>query len=155
MAQSNPITIIVQASGRLKSYHLPVESVTIASLPLSYLLFVFGLPSWSVFISIIGTCIIAHVVRLWCLKRMFDFSITTYCRTLLLPGLVILLTAIAFVVLIHAYIPAGYYRLIILILAVPVIVIGFVYLIGVDSQERLLVRQSFNAIIKHKLCHKP
>lgn len=155
MAQSNPITIIVQASGRLKSYHLPVESVTIASLPLSYLFFVFGLPSWFVFVSIISTCLIAHVVRLWCLKHMFDFSITRYCRTLLLPGAIVVLVSVAFVLLIHYYIPTEYYRLIILLLAIPSIVAGLVYLIGVDSQERTIVRQSFNTIIKHKLCHKP
>ena len=136
MAQSNPITIIVQASGQLKNYHLPVECVTIASLPLSYMLFSFGLPPYSVFISIIGTCIVAHVVRLYCLRRMFAFSIRNYCLTLLLPGLITLLICVALVFAIRFFIQADYSRLIILLITTPAIVTGFAYLMN-------------------KLCHKP
>ena len=71
LALNNPITIIIQATGHVREYHLPVESITLMCIPISWLLFRYGFPSVYVFVVMIGVCLAAHVVRLICLNRYF------------------------------------------------------------------------------------
>ena len=54
MAMNNPITAVIQAIGKVKAYHVRVDSITLLSLPLTWCLFASGLPPYSVFYSMIG-----------------------------------------------------------------------------------------------------
>lgn len=86
----HPITIILQAAGYVKQYHLASESVTLLSFPLSYILFKLGLPAWTTFASMIGVSAIAHIVRIICLNRYYKMvSIKKYAFSFLLPGILI------------------------------------------------------------------
>ena len=49
----NPITIIIQATGKVKEYHLAVESFTLLCLPITYVLFRLGLPASATFYAMI------------------------------------------------------------------------------------------------------
>lgn len=86
----NPITAIIQATGKIKYYSIFVESITILCVPLSWLMFRLGFPSYYAFVSMIGTCSIAHAVRLACLKRLYpQFSYERYAIKFFIPGVVI------------------------------------------------------------------
>ena len=62
----NPITIIMQASGHVKEYHVPVEGFMLLCLPLTWLLFKLGMPAFSLLLTMIGITIVAHGIRLLC-----------------------------------------------------------------------------------------
>lgn len=75
----NPITIIMQAAGKVKEYHFPVESITLLCLPTTWGLFMLGFPPYYVCISMISICLLAHIVRIWCLRSHYQyFSLAAY-----------------------------------------------------------------------------
>ncbi len=92
-ALNNPISTIVQATGRIRKYFIIVESVVFLSLPISYLLFYLGLPAQSTFWVSIGIFTLAHYVRLVILKKMIQFSINEYFIKTILPMFGTIITA--------------------------------------------------------------
>lgn len=150
MALSGPLTVIMQASGFIKQYHLPVESVTLMCLPLTYLLFRLGLPPYSVFYAMIGTCLLAHVVRLLCLRHYYPhFSLRQYVWSLTVPAVLIAAIAAAVAAGLHTSISAPLLRAVVVSIAVPVATGLCVLLFGINRQERQLLVSMVNR--RHKL----
>lgn len=69
---SAPITTILQAAGRVREYHLLVETITILSLPLAYVLLLRGSNPACVCWSIIICITLAHLFRI---ERLWRFYI--------------------------------------------------------------------------------
>lgn len=90
LSVSEPITTIAQAAGKVKKYHGLVDSFTLLTLPLTYIVFKLGLePQWGFVISIV-IFIIAHVMRLFVLCSFHDFSIREYTIKFIKPCLLTL-----------------------------------------------------------------
>ena len=139
-AISNPITIIMQASGHVKEYHFPVESIMLCSLPLAWLLFILHFESYTVFVAMISTCIIAHTVRLICLKHYHhSFLIMNYIRSFIIPGIFITLLAIACIFLIQRNITDLNICFILVLVIVPTLILLTAYTIGISKKERELL----------------
>ena len=148
MSLHNPITTIIQASGSIRRYTLFVESVTILNIPACWLLFKLGLPSWSLFATMISLCILAHIMRLYHLRRICPaFTYSGYATTFLLPG--ILITAIAALVGtgICRVAEAGILRLALHFTLLPLATIVLIYLVGINRQEKQTIVQ----IIRKKI----
>lgn len=154
LAMNGPITTLVQATGRIKEYHISVESVTLLCIPVTLLFFYLDTPSWGVFYSMISLCILAHLVRLFCLHRCYPpFSILHYFTTLILPAFIICILSVFFAFLLHKSIELTYLRLGAVLFITPFITLSCVWLIGMNQQERV---QTFRIIISiiHKLYRK-
>ena len=83
---SNPITIIIQATGNVKQYHLLIEPIILLSIPASWLLLRAGFSSVYTCYAIFAFCLIAHFVRLERLKRYYPFvSYLTMLKQIVLP----------------------------------------------------------------------
>ncbi|MCQ2347268.1 MAG: MATE family efflux transporter [Paludibacteraceae bacterium] len=65
----NPITIIMEAAGRVKEYHLPVEISILLCVPISWILLSHGANIESPLWVMIGMTIIAHLIRCIVLAR--------------------------------------------------------------------------------------
>ena len=92
MSLNNPISIIIQAIGRVKEYHIPVEIFTLLCVPVTYLLFKFGFPAYSTYIVMIIAAVASHGIRLICLKKFYKhFSYSEYFKSFLVPALLITL----------------------------------------------------------------
>lgn len=101
LALNNPITIIMQAAGKVRQYFVPVEIASLLCLPLTLLFFKIGMSAnWGI-VSMIGTCFISHIIRLICLQHYYPpFSIIYYSKSLLLPAtMIIILGVIVFTIL--------------------------------------------------------
>lgn len=91
LALHNPITTIIQATGNIRKYSMYVESMTILCLPVSWVLFKLGMPSYYVFVTMIGLCILAHIIRLLMLQTSIsDLTASKYLARLVLPGILII-----------------------------------------------------------------
>lgn len=92
---SNPITTIVQAANKVKIYHLLVDSFSLITLPIIYLLFKFDYsPVFAYGVSVVVFSI-AHFLRLAILKNVIDYSLKVYFIKCLIPILfTVLLCAI-------------------------------------------------------------
>lgn len=64
-----PFTTVLEAAGKVKEYHLPVELSILLSIPVSWVLLANGAPVLSVAYSLIGGVVLAHIVRLIVMKK--------------------------------------------------------------------------------------
>lgn len=155
LAMHHPITIVMQASGHIKEYHLPVESITLMCFPLTWLFFHCNLPAYSVFLSMTAVCLVAHLVRLYCLKRFYDvFSIREYLLSFVLPAISILFVNSVIALVISSNIENALWSLIISALCIPSFVFLSTYLLGISPKERVLLSSMTKNIINRKICHK-
>lgn len=137
LAMNNPITIIVQATGKIKKYHLCVESITLMTLPVSWILFHYKYESHHIFTSMIGLCLVAHIVRLFCLKNTYkSFSIKKYISTFALPALLITFIGTSLYLYIYQDVSCCAYRLLYEIIGLPIILLALIYIIGLNKIEK-------------------
>lgn len=155
LAMHSPITIIMQASGHIKEYHLPVESVTLLCLPLTWILFRFQLPAYSVFISMISVCLVAHVIRLVCLRHFYMFfSIKEYTLSFAFPAISILaLSSLALYQISH-HIDNSLSLFSVSFLGIPAIVFSLAYLLGINTKERYIIKDMLQPILSKLTCQK-
>ena len=69
LLMATPITTILEAAGRVKEYHLPVEIAILLSVPASWVLLAYGAPVISVVYALIGAATLAYGVRWIILKK--------------------------------------------------------------------------------------
>ena len=64
-----PITTVLEAAGKVKEYHLPVELSILLSVPVSWMLLANNAPVLSVVYSLTGGVVLAHIVRLIVMRK--------------------------------------------------------------------------------------
>jgi O-antigen/teichoic acid export membrane protein len=90
MSLNNPISIIIQAIGCVKEYHVSVEIFTLLCVPITYILFKYDFPAYSTYIVMIIAAVASHCIRLICLKKFYIyFKYSEYFKSFLLPALLI------------------------------------------------------------------
>lgn len=152
LALHSPITIIMQATNKIKQYHLAVESITVLCLPVTWVLFRIGLPSYFVFISMITICSLAHIIRLICLKYFFqDFSISIYLFSFVFPAVIITIICFAGIYSIQHYMMHGWLHLIgsAAISTTLTAILGFLF--GLNKEEKSYLKDKAVPLIKEKL----
>lgn len=153
LSMNNPITAIIQATGKVKAYHLKVESITLLCLPISYVCFTLHLPSYFALISMIVVSILAHIVRLFCLHEYYQqFSISSYLKSLVIPGVLILTLGIVSSCLLHQNIEHNTLRVIIVFLYSPIFFIVSALLIGTNKTEKKVIYNYVNSFIAKRIC---
>ena len=151
LAMNSPITIIIQATGRIKDYHLYVESVILMCIPISWLFFTLKWPPYSVFVSMISVVLLAHVVRLVCLRFFFKkFSLRQYVFSFLAPALLVTAISSAGAYYIHKEISQPLYQFLTVFLFSPICVFTLVYVIGISRREKQLLGDFVKKYISRK-----
>lgn len=137
LVMHNPITTIIQSTGQISKYYFFVETINILTLPLSWCLFKLGYSSYYIFVSIISTCIIAHVVRLICLKLVYrHFSFTNYVLSLILPGLVIAFVGGIVAYTLHCCFDEAILQVVAVFAASPLVILLLTLVLGLTRTER-------------------
>lgn len=139
---NNPITIILEASGHVKEYHLPVEIIMFMCFPLSWFMLSCGLPADSVLWTMIGVCLIAHLERVVILQKYHhSFSMREYLISFCLPVAVIGGISSLVALAIHHSIDVIWIRFLAIIIATPSIIFILGYLIGINQKEKTIVNE--------------
>ena len=151
IAMQNPITIIMQASGNIRLYHLLAETVLLMCLPISWVLFRMGMPAYIVLISMISVSIVAHMTRLYCLNRNYRyFSVSDYLFKFSVPYILFALVSFAAAFMLHRVVGIVAVRFV-AVLAVPALILSaFVYLGGLTVAEKAYVNKLISKILKPK-----
>lgn len=151
MAMNNPITIIMEASGHVKEYHLLVDGAMLFCLPISFLLLLWGLPSYSVLCSMIGVCVVAHILRLFCMRHFYEsLSIVDYFVFLVIPGLLIGLMGAMVAFLLHVEIENVLLRFMSIVVLLPLTIIFLSFFIGMNRKERYLAKCFVKSLRKQR-----
>lgn len=148
MAMHSPITIIMHAAAKVKVYHSVSESVMLLCLPVAWLLFSLGFPAASCFLSMIVVSLLAHLARLYCLKRYYPpFSYRVYFCSLVLPAFLITVFSLAIAYACHLLPVAPLWRLLMVGIGAVLPLFVLVYAVGLKAEERVMVRRMVASII--------
>lgn len=149
LAMNNPITIIIHAIGKMKYYSLSVESITILSLPLSWIFLKLGKPAPYVFTSLIGSIILAHIVRIICLKRYYQgFHIYSYIKEIIIRSLIVVLLICFIFSQLNRLFTSNTFNSIIVLCVCFVFTLTLGYFIGLNSTERKMIKNLILSKVK-------
>lgn len=150
MALNNPISIIIQATGKVKEYHIAVEFITLSCVPISYVLFKMGFPVDTSYLAMIASALFAHIIRLICLKKFyFQFCYKTYISDFLLPALLSLLLSTSIVLAINCLINIDFYRILIVFVSSILFVLFFFYILGLNKNDRIVLQNFIQLYLKN------
>lgn len=148
MSLNNPISIIIQATGHVKEYHVAVEVFTLSCVPVTYILFKYGYQAYYSYVVMIIAAIAAHIVRLICLKKYYKpFSYSEYTKSFLLPALAITIIASSFLSFLHRSVISTELRVSAVVLFSVVSVGLLTFFLGLSKMEKDVIK---NLIIYRK-----
>lgn len=143
-----PITIIMQATGNVKKYFVPVESFTLLCMPLTYLFFKFGFSADSTFYIMVFVFSLAHVMRLIVLKRnILSFCIKDYVLHFVIPAVLITSIVSAIIFFIRSFVDNVYIRLLVVLIVSTFLIILLAAFVALNKQERNMMFK----LIKRKI----
>lgn len=90
---NTPVTIVVNATGRISRYLCVTSAIILMIVPVSWLLLRLGFDAPSVYVVSIVMCTVNQAVSVILLKRVFDYSISRYLRRIILPCLLLVTAA--------------------------------------------------------------
>ena len=92
-----------------------------------------------------GVCIIAHIVRLLCLKECYHtFSIRNYFGTFIIPASAITVIGSLIYKYMHEVNTIDVIRLLMEVIILPIILIALTYMVGLNKMEK----NTFNKYIR-------
>lgn len=151
LSLNNPISIIIQATGNIRNYSTLVEIPTLLCFPVTWLFFSLGFPAETAFYIMIIAISISHIIRLLCLKRLFDtFSYRDYLCKFLLPAILICLIASFTLSVLHMFFSSELSRLVISIIVCALVVCTLSFFIGLSKSERQIVKSLLMKIWSRK-----
>lgn len=139
---ATPLSIIVHASGKMRTFQIVCSLVIISVVPLSYI--VAKLWNDAAIVISIGlfTTILAQLVRLLLIKNIIKFSILSYCVKVFIPTtIVFLLSCIAALLVNRISIENLEFWGVLMKIGLNVIVcLIVIYIIGLSKTEKNLVK---------------
>ena len=136
----NPITIIVQATGKVKLYSIIVETMTVLCLPVSWGIFKMGFPPPYLFYTMITMCFVAHIVRLLILKRIYpNFRLSEDILRNILPAIVTFSITYSSILYFHLQIHNVILRLLVVSITSPILTMLIAYFINTSHEERRFI----------------
>lgn len=142
----NPLTILIQAIGKLKNYYLYSEIPTLLCPIVTLLLYRKGLPVQSIYYVMIGTITVAQIVRVWCVKTVYQkFNVLNYFLSFLVPAILnTIVTIVTVEIYNHVY---GNNVLISIIISIIVTILQLL-LYGLSKKEKIVCVDIAKSIIR-------
>ena len=136
----NPITIIMQAIGKVKQYFVPVESSTLICLPLTYYLYKGGFAPEYAYYCMIFVALVSHLIRLICLNKYYNsFSFKKYFLSFALPAVFIAFLCTIISLFVSTLVDNSFLRLLLLMVINSITLIILVLYLGLESSERDII----------------
>jgi O-antigen/teichoic acid export membrane protein len=154
---SYPIVTAAQATGKIKLYQAVVGGILLLNVPVAWIVLFMGAPAYSVMIVAIVLTFIACIARLLILKRLIDYSIRQFFRTVIIPICVISVVSAILPIILCYILPQNIVRLC-LVIALSIISVGiYSYFMALNRIERQKVKSLFSKYIlrknyKHETC---
>lgn len=88
-SMSNPISTAVNATGKIKTFHLGLTFLQISSLPIGYIILKIGMPPYSVFVLCLLITLFAAVARIVILCRVLNLKLSDFAYNVLFRCLLV------------------------------------------------------------------
>lgn len=144
---NTPLSQVIQAVGKLKTYQIVRSLVILLILPISWITLKFGADPTVVFIVSILVSVINQAVSMCLLRRVYEYSYKSYVFNILLPCFLLTVLSLPIPILVKFLIPQGGIRLFIIsLLSVGICIMLFFLLMLTNGQRKESIR-----LVKTKL----
>jgi O-antigen/teichoic acid export membrane protein len=130
----------IYATGNIWQYQLILGLVGFLQFPLSYILLVLEFPAYSVMIVSLCLMILLVIARIFLLKRLINYSISYFIFKVVCPLIIAAFCSALFPVLMLHAMRESLLRLVTIIIVSITCTSVFMYFIGIDKNEKELVR---------------
>lgn len=137
------------AIGKIKTGNIVGGSLMIASLPISYVLFKFGMPPYWAFIVIIFTNTAQQFITWIIIHGYVHFSYKHLITDVYIPCLIIMIISLIPPFLIIQTSLVGWKRFLVLLMATEIVLLTAAYLIGLKNDEK----KKLIAFVKNRILH--
>lgn len=147
---SGPIQTAINATGKIKYYQILVGGILLANLPIAYILLKFGANVYIPFIATIILTLIAMVVRLLVFKRQTGIPYRNFYLNVL-PRVIAVVALSCLITRCFGFTNAlTFTDLILNVVASLIVVAIFIFILGLEKDERTWAVAKLNSIIKRK-----
>ena len=145
---ANPSSCIVYASGELKQFTIWVSGLNLAILPVAYVFLVLGYsPESSMVVSLFITAVV-QLIRMLIVRKLVHIGIREYFKEVLMPTILVSIIAFILPVLLSTILPQGLPSALVNIFLSIIWTGVVIWLIGVDSDERIQIKNKITSVIK-------
>lgn len=145
---NSPISQVVHATGKMKNYQIGTSLMVCAILPLSWGFLRFGFNPITVYVISLIISIFNQALCNILLKKVYDYSITDYCKKVIFPCFIFVVLVPILPLCIRILLPSSFLRLM-LIGTLTIIVAVFVsYTFVLEISEKKVAKEIIKKIFK-------
>ena len=146
---ATPSSCIVYASGEMKQFTIWVSGLNLAILPVAYIFLLLGYgPESAMVVSLIIT-VVVQLIRMLIVRKLVQIGIREYFKEVLLPTMLITVIAFILPVALNAILPQGLLSALVNMMLSVLWTVIVIWLIGVDTDERIQIKNKVMSVIKH------
>lgn len=142
------ISTVIDAVGKIRQYALFSSIINLMGLPITYIFFRLGFPSYYVYLVYLFMEFVVVTFRLYMANKMADLSLKDYLEVVLKPVAFVLFSTFFIAFLPYHFLEDGFLRL---VLTVVVSTLSFgisVYFVGLNQNEREMIQTMLSKITK-------
>lgn len=141
------LSVAISATGNIKGFQIRLSALAIFPFIISYFFFAYGFPAYTLYIVLLAQVIIrSFFIILLYAKKLCGLSVSYFMKDVIFKNLLALTFAILLSLVPFNFFNAGVFRLVLTSMFFMVSYLPFLYFIGFNYNERLLVSK-----ILHKL----
>lgn len=148
-ALSAPLWTAIGATGKIQKYQFWVSLIILFDIPLVYIIFKLGFSPVFAFVINLAISILAYLYRLFYIKRYVNYTISSYCKQVVLPCIYVSLLSIPIPILLRIVSSSSLFVLISVGLTV-VITCLIIYSVGLNKTERAFILTHIVSKMKKK-----
>lgn len=138
---SNPLMKTVDATGKIRKYHLCVGGWLLLVLPVAYIMLKLHFPSYIVFVVQLAFSAVALFIRLVMVRNMINMTIKSYVQYALCPVIMVVLLSLPLSVIFSLiYISSEILKVLISCIICTISATAAIYFVGMTSSERTFVK---------------
>lgn len=138
---SPPIVNLIYANGKIKKFQITIGIITILVIPLSYMFLKWGYNPLSAYIITILITLIAHIIRLYFLKKILSIQLHQYYLKVMFPLVISISVLFALSFSFQHIVEKSFFYYIFIVCGVELLTIILIYLVGVENYERNMIKK--------------
>ena len=149
---SNPLLTIVQSTGKIKRYQTVVGLIYMSILPLSYIgLKCVDFPEMVFIVNLIVVTLL-QIVKVKIVCPSVGMSVLKYFTKVYFPAMVVAVIVFLMSVIPFLLMYEGIWRLLVVSVTSCVSLLFAVYVIGIDKNERMFIKNKIAQLFQKKIC---
>ena len=133
---NTPITMVVNATGKISLYNFWISSLGLTVLPIAYFCLKNSFNPVSIYVISLLSSIVIQFVCMVIMQKITHFKIMNYIKNVLLPIMTVVMTTFLFPLLIEKNMDYGFFRFVLVIASSFIVVSLSGIIIGLNRGER-------------------